>query len=105
MELLSLHLPPEEILFVGQISLQIPPPPHPVPPVPGKATRAIGTSVVGPHPSSTLPSQASLSLPVATKAVTSSATKPSKFYMQGHCRYGKKELVLLTLTQQCVSNS
>ena len=39
---------------------------------------------------STLAVQRWLIKPIATKSISSATPKPCKFYMQGHCRYGKK---------------
>ena len=42
---------------------------------------------------------------LATKSISSTSPKPCKFYMQGHCRYGKKALVALIHILQCASGS
>ena len=42
---------------------------------------------------------------LATKSISSTSPKSCKFYMQGHCRYGKKALVALIHIPQCASSS
>ena len=38
---------------------------------------------------------------LATKSISSTSPKPCKFYMQGHCRYGKKAMVALIHILHC----
>ena len=42
---------------------------------------------------------------LATKSISSTSPKPCKFYIRGHCRYGKKALVALIHILQCASSS